>query len=40
MVCSRAEHVFILKNYFTSESFAAVCDAFSKTGSSEQVKAP
>lgn len=29
MVCSWAEYVFILKNYFTSELFATVHEAFS-----------
>jgi hypothetical protein len=29
MVYSRAEHVFILENYFASKSFAAVREAFS-----------
>jgi hypothetical protein len=28
MVYSRAEHVFILENYFASKSFAAVREAF------------
>jgi hypothetical protein len=29
MVYSKAECVFILKHYFASKSFAAVCEAFS-----------
>jgi hypothetical protein len=29
MVCSRAEHVLLLEHFFTSKSFAAVCEAFS-----------